>query len=477
MKLFVKIFLFSMIVLSAALSLSGYLLIMSSYKNAVVQETQRAMDQYQFIKFLIQSDIINQQDETDKNNLSDLISASLSNMENQNLTGLSNGINYVSVFSKGQKSIYSTFPSDLDFKISDYDVNQKIINKIEQIQGRAYVEVLGKITQSGQAVYLLTATDIQSVIDQKEGMVRNFGTIYFITIGIGIVLVIIFSTLLTRPLRKMSAAAGRIADGNYSERLRVLSNDEIGELSKMFNMMAETIEERIFELSNAAKQKEDFVSNFAHELKTPLTSVIGYADMIYQKPLSREDTKNAAAYILDEGLRLEALSIKLMDLIVLNRQDFVLEELPADELMQSIAGTLKPLLSNEKIKFKMEVVKAYIKVDYDLFKTLLLNLIDNAVKAGSTEISLIGEIMQKNYRVSISDNGCGISADEIERITEAFYMVDKSRARKQHGAGLGLSLASKVAEIHGTRLEFISTPGKGTVVSLSLPLEGGGVSV
>jgi len=128
----------------------------------------------------------------------------------------------------------------------------------------------------------------------------------------------------------MSAAAARIADGSYSERLKVFSNDEMGELSKRFNTMAETIEERIAELSNAAKQKEDFVSNFAHELKTPLTSVIGYADMIYQKPLSREDTKNAAAYILDEGLRLEALSLKLMDLVVLNRQDFVLEELPAD---------------------------------------------------------------------------------------------------------------------------------------------------
>jgi len=250
--------------------------------------------------------------------------------------------------------------------------------------------VLGKITQSGQTVYLLTATDIQGVIDQKEEMVRNYSTIYFVTIGFGIILVMIFSALLTGRIRKMSAAAARIADGNYSERLKVFSNDEIGELSRRFNTMAETIEDRIAELSNAAKQKEDFVSNFAHELKTPLTSVIGYADMIYQNPLSREDTRNAVAYIMDEGLRLEALSLKLMDLIVLNRQDFVLEELPADELLQNIADTLRPLLLNENIKFRLETVKAYIRVDYDLFKTLLLNLVDNAVKAGSAEIILTG---------------------------------------------------------------------------------------
>jgi len=474
MKLFAKIFLCAMIVLSVALSLSVYLLITLSYKNAVDQETQRAMDQYQYIKFLLQADLLNRRDQIDKNNLYDPISASFSKLAGQNLPGLSSGGNYISVFGEDKMSIYSTFPSEPGFNISDYDLNQKIVNKIEQIGDRTYVLVLGKITQSDQTVYLLTATDIQAVIDQKEEMVRNYGTIYFVTIGFGIILVMIFSALLTGPIRKMSAAAARIADGNYSERLKVFSNDEMGELSRRFNTMAETIEDRIAELSNAAKQKEDFVSNFAHELKTPLTSVIGYADMIYQNPLSREDTRKAAAYIMDEGLRLEALSLKLMDLIVLNRQDFVLEELPADELLQNIADTLRPLLLNENIKFRLETAKAYIRVDYDLFKTILLNLVDNAVKAGSTEIILTGEITANGYRIGISDNGCGIPADELDRITEAFYMVDKSRSRKQHGAGLGLSLASKIAQIHGSRLEFVSVQGKGTMVSLPLPLEGGG---
>lgn len=473
MKLFTQIFLFAMIVLCVSLSLSGYLFITSSYRNAVEQETQSAMDQYQYIKFLLQADLINLQNQTDKNDLADLISAGLSKLTEQNLPGFSSSGNYVTVFGEDQMSIYSTFPFDPHFQISDYDVNGKIVNKIEQIGNRAYVMVLGRIKQHGQTIFLLTATNIQTVIDQKEKMVKYFDTVYFITVGFGIVMVIIFSSLLTGPIRKMSAAAGRIADGNYSERMKVFSNNEMGELSKKFNTMAETIEERIDELSNAAKQKEDFVSNFAHELKTPLTSVIGYADMIYQKPLSREDNRNAAAYILNEGLRLEALSLKLMDLIVLNRQDFVLEELPADELLQNIAETLRPLLSAGNINFRLEAVKAYIKVDYDLFKTLLLNLADNAIKAESTEIALTGEIIENRYRIGVSDNGCGIPADELNRITEAFYMVDKSRSRKQHGAGLGLALASKIAEIHGSRLEFVSAPGKGTTVFLYLPLEGG----
>lgn len=472
MKLFAKIFLCAMIVLSAALSLSGYLLITSAFRNAVRQETARAMDQHQYIKFLLQADLMDHRFSAGSS-LPNLRFANLSELADQYLPGLSDGGNYIAIFGDDRTPLYSTLPLSPDLDMFDYDVEQQIVSKLDQIMGRVHVMVLGKIVQSDQTVYLLTATDVQAVIEQKDGMVRTYGAIYLVTIGLAAVLVVIFSAWLTGPMRRMSVVAGRIADGNYSERLVGFPNDEMGELSAKFNVMAQTIEERMAELSDIARQKEDFVSNFAHELKTPLTSVIGYADMIYQKHLSREETQKAAAYILDEGLRLEALSLKLMDLIVLNRQDFLLEQLPADELLQSIANAFEPLLRNDGIELSLAAERGYIRIDYDLIKTLLFNLIDNAVKAGSTEVSLYGQAEQQNYRITVSDNGCGIPADELHRITEAFYMVDKSRSRRQHGAGLGLALAARIAAVHGCRLEFHSMPGQGTTVSFSLPLEGG----
>jgi len=266
----------------------------------------------------------------------------------------------------------------------------------------------------------------------------------------------------------MNKTANRIAQGHYNKRLPVSSGDEIGELSNSFNSMADAIESKIHELVTSAQQKEDFVANFAHELKTPLTSVIGYADMLYQKTPTPEQVKEAAWYILNEGLRLESLSLKLMDLIVLNRRNFTLQEMRSDELFFDITGGLKPLLEEKKVNLVLDVCPADIMVEYDLFTTLLLNLIDNAIKAGCNRIEVSGKQKDNIYSISITDNGRGMSASEITRITEAFYTVDKSRSRKQHGAGLGLALAARIAEVHGTSLVFNSSEGVGTTVSIDL---------
>lgn len=207
--------------------------------------------------------------------------------------------------------------------------------------------------------------------------------------------------------------------------------------------MTEAVHEKVQELSDNARQKEDFVANFAHELKTPLTSVIGYADRIYKKELPREEQKKAAWYIWNEGMRLEALSLKLMDLTILNHKDFCLQEVKTDLLFQELTADVEYLMDAKGVSLDCTVEPAYIEVEYDLFKTLFLNLLDNAVKAGAKHIRVIG-IVEKMaegtyFAMQVNDDGTGIPKQEIKRITEAFYMVDKSRSRKQHGAGIGLA--------------------------------------
>lgn len=467
MRLFAKFFLCATVVISAALLLSGYLMIAFSYESAINRETERAVKQFQFDKFTVQASLLSNAVNSD-----DLITYNL-------LSRLSSEINGLTVFfAEDGQPLYSDLSSNdtaqPGFSLPSQITDNIHVMQMQTVDGVSYITVSGKITQNGVTLYLLVAADINGVIAQKEQMTRSFAGIYFITLLLGMAVILILSVFITRPIKKLDRAASQIARGRYNERLPISSGDEIGDLSHSFNLMADAVEDKIRELLDNARQKEDFVASFAHELKTPLTSIIGYADMLYQKTPPAEQAKDAAWYILNEGLRLEALSLKLMDLIILRRQDFVLEEMAADELFSDIAGGLKPVLEEKGVKLYLNIEPGYIWVEYDLFKTLALNLIDNAVKAGCGRLTITGRQTDNKYSVSVADDGSGMPPSELARITEAFYTVDKSRSRRQHGAGLGLALAEAIAEIHGGSLAFDSAVGKGTTVTIDLIYERGG---
>ena len=457
MRLYAKLFICATIVISIALLLSGYLLITYSHESAINREADRAITGFQYDKFTAQAGLIAYADA-----LSEGMPQSVLRQLSSDLNGLP------AFFSEDKTLLYSELPPQASFAILDDVSDNTHAYQFQEADGESYIMVCGKLMQNDVALYLLVATNISDVVAQKEQMAMGFVWVYVVTLLFSMAVILILSAFITSPINRMNKAATGIARGRYNERLLVSRGDEIGELSQSFNMMADAVEGKINELSENARQKEDFVASFAHELKTPLTSVIGYADMLYQKTLSNEQAKDAAWYILSEGLRLEALSLKLMDLIILDRQEFTLEEMSTDDLLSSIAGGLKPIFEDKKVAFHLKATPAYVMVEYDLFKTLLLNLIDNAMKAGCSSIDVIGKPDGSHYSVCVSDNGHGIPASELRKITEAFYTIDKSRSRRQHGAGLGLSLAARIAKIHGSTLEFSSSVGVGTVVKIVL---------
>ncbi len=459
MRLFVKFFLCSTLVVSVALILSGYLLIVSSHESALNREIDRAVKQYQYDKFIVQANLLSEED-----NLGEGIPEGLLDRIASNMSG------FTAFYDENKALLYSTLPIVTDLAMFGEVSENSTVYRVQAVDGKSYIMVCGRFNQSGAELFLLTASDISDINVQKEQMIAGFTWIYFLTLPVSIAMSLLLSILITRQLKRMNKAASGIAHGRYSERLHVSSRDEIGELAVSFNMMADKIEEEVSKLVENARQKEDFVANFAHELKTPLTSVIGYADMIYQKDLTKGQIKEASWYILSEGLRLEALSLKLMDLIVLDKQDFILERLNAEEMFSLLAGSLRPMFVERKAVLHLDIQPANVMAEYDLFKTLILNLVDNAIKAGASDIDIIGENQGERYVIRVRDNGRGMPESELSRITEAFYMVDKSRSRKQYGAGLGLSLAAKIARIHGSAPKFSSKVGVGTTVRFSLAI-------
>ncbi|MCQ2406577.1 MAG: HAMP domain-containing histidine kinase [Oscillospiraceae bacterium] len=223
-------------------------------------------------------------------------------------------------------------------------------------------------------------------------------------------------------------------------------------------------------LQHTAARREEFIASFAHELKTPLTAIIGYADMLRSKEMTPTTRFKAAGYIFSEGKRLEALSLKLMDIIVAGKQDFETRRFEVGYFIRSVSAVVIPSLSNEGMTLDMRWEPGEIEIEPDLCKTLIINLVDNARKAskrGDT-IELFGKNEQGGYALYVRDHGRGMKKEDLERITEPFYMIDKSRSRAQNGAGLGLALCQRIAELHGTELEFDSEPGRGTAVRLLL---------
>lgn len=466
MKLFAKIFLCTIGVTTAALSVFGYLFISTSFANTIERENQRGIEEYQLLKFTLQAGVLNAGENADINR------GQLTALAEQTADIAPTG-NMTAIFDKDKTLVYSNFPASYHFSNLNEIDSGDLSYMIENVGGKHYLLVAGYFEQSGQAVYLSTARDVSSVILEKQEMQQRYITIFIAVLCASAIIMLLFSMLLTNPIKRLKHATTRIANGEYRERVKVTTKDETGELGESFNLMAETIEDKINELELTAQQKEDFVANFAHELKTPLTSVIGYADMLYQKDLGKDEIKEAASYIMNEGMHLEALSFKLMELIVLGKQEFMLEELRVDELIEDITGSFMPMMDKSGVKLACDMQPAYIYVEFDLMKTLLLNLIDNAVKAESRHIHISGVARNHKYIISVEDDGVGIPEKELSRITEAFYMIDKSRSRKQHGAGLGLSIAARIAEIHGTALSYQSQVGEGTTVSFALDMKGG----
>ena len=290
-------------------------------------------------------------------------------------------------------------------------------------------------------------------------------------------IVYITSMLLTRPLEKLNTVTDQFAQGSFTTRSDVNSRDEIGLLSDKFNHMADSVENHIDELNDMLHRRDQFVADFTHEIKTPMTTIIGYADTIRSVELSREEEVTAASYIFSEGKRLEQMSSHLFDLIYLKDGKIPKTLVSTQALGEAVIETMLPSLEKAGLTLDYSFENANILCDSTLIKTAFINLIDNARKASSagSSITFTGRIITdeignpRSYNYIVEDHGIGIAKEDIDRIYDEFFMVDKSRSRKEGGAGLGMSLVSAILKEHEAVLKIDSEPGVGTKMSVILP--------
>ena len=243
-------------------------------------------------------------------------------------------------------------------------------------------------------------------------------------------------------------------------------------LSDKFNVMAESVENHVNELQDMVVRRDRFVADFIHEIKTPMTSVIGYADTLRSIEMTEEEEKEALDYIYSEGKRLENLSMRLFDLLYLKDHDITKVKSEADGIVLEASQSMKPKAKSREIRINTEVEKGYISCDRELIKTALINIIDNALKASEngSEIVITGKTDNEEYLIEIKDSGIGMTQEDIKYMFDEFYMADKSRTRREGGAGIGLSLVKQIMERHEAGISVESEIGKGTTVSIRFKL-------
>jgi len=356
---------------------------------------------------------------------------------------------------------------DWEIKMST-PTQEQFFHAVYKNGNKYYLQGISCLVLNDNTIVIENMEDISAIFEMREEQSILF---LKITIIIGILAAVcnfFLSKWMTRSIKELEKITTMVANGKLDARVEKISDDEIGSLSRKFNEMAETLENNIIELREASRRQEDFVGCFSHELKTPLTSIIGYADLLRSKKLDEETRFEAANYIFNEGKRLENLSLKMLELLVERKKELDLSEISIDQLVLEVLTIMKNKIDVKRIRIQLEMKKVIAYVDSDLIKTVIINLLDNAIKADEVEgiIKIMLEHENGEIILSVCDNGCGIPNEDVNRITEAFYMVDKAQSRSSGGVGLGLAISSQIMELHNGRIEFASEVDKGTKVTL-----------
>ena len=312
---------------------------------------------------------------------------------------------------------------------------------------------------TGCMIYIVQ--DITPVYEQIRTLTLQFAAIGAVCIGLGLLLIALLVRRTLRPLQELQNAAAHIAAGSYAERVTVTSADEVGALAQNFNAMAESVEQRIAELTETAERQRLFIGGVTHEFKTPLTALLLNAESLQTTYQDEEEHSAAIAQIEHQTRWLERLVQKLLKLITLEQAP-ELRASSVPELLEYVRESTAGAFAQRGVTLQTECRAENLDMDEDLMQSVLVNLVDNAGKASQPGQTV--SITADATGFTVRDHGCGIPREEIERITEPFYMADRSRSKKQGGVGLGLALVKEIVRAHGGRLEIESTVGDGTTV-------------
>ncbi|HSL30056.1 MAG TPA: ATP-binding protein [Anaerolineales bacterium] len=284
--------------------------------------------------------------------------------------------------------------------------------------------------------------------------------------SIALLLGVLLSRTLTRPIRELTRATHAVAEGDLSQQVPVRSNDELGELARAFNQMSS-------ELSRSVNTRKQMTADIAHELRTPLSLILGHAEAVHDGvlPPSRENFE----IIREEATRLEHLvdDLRTLSLADAGELRMSLQSIDTERLLQEVAALYQYQAQRKNINLKLDFAAplSTFQADPGRMTQVLTNILDNALRYTPEGGSILLSAREANNQVelAIQDTGPGLKAEELGRIFNRFYRTDASRQRVDGGSGLGLAIAKSIVEAHGGQISAESAPGRGLKIIITLP--------
>ncbi|MBT2690915.1 HAMP domain-containing histidine kinase [Bacillus sp. ISL-47] len=324
-----------------------------------------------------------------------------------------------------------------------------------------YISTVSPIEQEGQLighVYMFQDTAwIQSLISRLN---EQFLLAGFIAVIFTITIIIFLSKALAKPLIKMKEATSQISKGDFSVSLPKTGNDELGDLAKSIQLLAN-------DLSYLKEERSEFLSSISHELRTPLTYIKGYADIVQKRNLTAEERNQYLSIILEETNRLSDMVKNLFDLAKIDKNSFDIHKTPIDlnDFMRKIEAKFTPAFMDKRMILVVNCPEAIqLNADASRLEQIIFNLLDNSIKYSSPDgkTAITVSRHKKNINIRIKDNGKGIPEHELPYIFNRFYRVDKSRTRALGGTGLGLAIVKELIHAHGGTITVKSKENIGT---------------
>ena len=450
MKIRLRLALISIALIAASLSVCGALLLSAAAKSSISSAEENARSELALLEASYQ------------NVLRDVSDPALSETTQRSLAlylfrqYITSGSQFTLI--RNGETLYSG---------SGYALDQLLGGSAEKtvsIEGKRLFLAAGReVTDDDNTYQIFLLRDISSVYESIAALTWRFAAICAcaFVLSAGVIMFCTFRAL--RPLKTLQQSAASMAGGVYDRRIIVRGTDEIAELAASFNQMADAVSRHINTVTAAADEQKLLLGALTHELKTPMTSIIGYSETLQRTKLTSAQRAEAVSYLHTECARLERLTQKMMQLVSLTGGDEIALSLqPAQALFDLSEPTLREIAERQGVLLKLSCGNEAFCMDLDLMVSVLINLTDNAISAGAKTVVI--ESTPGGF--TVRDDGCGIPKALLGRVTQPFFRADKARGRAKGNAGLGLALVERIAKLHDARLLIVSEEGKGTTVAI-----------